>query len=334
MCRLGVWTRGMLLLVLVGLGAGCQGAVGPRLLSVIGLSEKPLVVTFVINEPELEFGLVRMLTPLSPYHPLHSSMGKAVGRKVVEDVCFSFQLAPNLRLGVAHVAIVSPAHYALLDRPAGFEVLAVSKDEQGEITRPSVLIVAANSPIEEVADLRGKVVAFGPRGDARTRHAGLLLLAEHGLKPTDLALEALPIPGSLKAFPKSRDIAQSVMNGSSDAGFIDRAVWESFADTQTQPGEPARDRLRVIATTIGVPDFLVVASPVLAPETAADVKRYLLRIDRKDPDALRPLRLSAFVEASPELLAACARLIQLEPPAESQPSKAMPGMAEVAAARP
>lgn len=300
---------------------GCQGGIGPRFLNLIGLSQKPLVTTLVVDQSEPAVGLVQLVNPFTPYRELYDRMGRALDRAVVHDMCLPFQLGPNLELGIAHLALVSPVQYLALGSPEPYRVLAVTADEKGRTARRAMLITAAGSPIESVEALRGRTVAFGPGSDGRTRHAGLLLLREHGLARTDLSLEVLPVPGSLKSFPKSKDVAQSVLNGSSDAGFIDEAYWESLPEIASEKGQPARSRFRVLGETIAVPEQLVIASPVLPQADVERIREFLLNVGRSDPEALRPLAISGFEPATPELLTACMELTGLEPLAAPPPGE-------------
>jgi ABC-type phosphate/phosphonate transport system substrate-binding protein len=167
-------------------------------------------------------------------------------------------------------------------------------DDAGRAARSAVLAVAADGNIEKVEDLRGKTVAFGPRDDARTHHAGLALLREHGLEKSDLSLSLLPIPGSLKHLANMRDIAQSVINGSSDAGFIDEAAFETLMQGAEVEEEPARDKLRVIARTMPVPEKLVIRSPKVDQATVDKVTDFLLTAGEKHPEALHALLFSAY----------------------------------------
>lgn len=301
---------------------GCQGArAGYSLLSLIGLSQKPLVVSLVIEKPEENLQPERLINPFSQYDALFAAMGKTVGRKVVPDLCFTFQAAPNLALGVTHFAVVSPLHFAELKQLGAFEPVAFMRDEQGRAARPALLIAAASGPIERVEDLRGKRVAFGPLRDGRTSHAALLLLLrQRGLNKADLSLEVLPIPGSLKRFPNGRAVAMSVIHSSSDAGFIDEAVWESFPDAGGDG--PAKDRLRVIDRTAPTPNQLVVASPRVERDTIDRVASFLAEVGETAPDALRPLQAAGFAPPDDELLSACLGLLSGAPPVEASPTSA------------
>jgi len=293
---------------------GCLGRPSYRLLHVIGLAEKPLVVSLVLERSPDESNPPPLLNPFEPYGELFKALGQAAGSKVIGDLCFPFQLEPNLGLGICHLAIVSPLQYAQITHREPFEVLAVAADEKDRAARSALLVVAASSPIQTVEELRGRKVAFGPLADARTHHAGLMLLAEHGLSATDLSLELLPLPGSLKHFPHMRGVAQSVINGSSDAGLIDVAAWERFPESDARPDEPVRDKLRVLAATVPLPDALILRSPTLDDATAGKVRQFLLSAASTAPDALRPLHLGGYHAPTPELLDTCVRVGQMQPP--------------------
>lgn len=207
------------------------------------------------------------------------------------DLCLPLQLPFGLTSGMFHLAVVSPLDYARLPERERFPVVAMAADEAGRTARPALMIVPTGSAIQSVEDLRGKTVAFGPSGDPRTHHAALELLVQHGLKKADLSLELLPLPGSLKHMPTMRAVAQTVINLSSDAGFIDQAAWEALPEHADNAEDPAQDRLRVIAQTIALPDRLVLASPKLDEGLRQRVREILLAADREHPEALRPLHV-------------------------------------------
>ena len=288
---------------------GCQST-GLRFLSLIGLQKDPLIVALVAdNRPRSSGKPLAALNPFAPYSKLQAALGKELGRPVGLDLCLPLQLEPSLSSGLCHLAIVSPIQYARLSNRERFTVLAVPIVHKGCATRSAVLVVKANSPLTSVEDLRGKTVAFGPAQDSWTHHAALVLLAQHGLQKTDLALELLPLPGSLKHMPNAAAVAQTVINNSSDAGFIDERDWEELPPSAAG-NEPAHDKLRVVARTIELPERLVLASPKLARETAAQVRSFLLKADQDHPQTLHPLQVSAYQAPREELLTSCQRLIK------------------------
>ncbi len=295
--------------------AGChRGAGGASFLSLFGLSKKPVVVALVAQPGVLD--------PFTPHEKLRMAMGETIDRPVRFDLCFPIQLEPNLKLGFHDFAIVTPACYAELNDRERFEILAAGVDESGQVAHSAVLVVAADSEIDDVSKLRGKKVAFGPRNDARTHHAGLVLLGEHGIQKKDLSLSLLPMPGSLKHFSNMREIALAVQNGDFDAGFIDEVAFDEFEQSSDVEGEPARDRLRMIARTIPVPGMLVIQSPKAKPETVRQVTDFLLTAGQTHPEALRPLLLSAYQKPTAKLCAWSERLAEPPKPTEITPDDA------------
>lgn len=301
---------------------GCQGT-SLRVLNLIGVRREPLVVTLVAEHPA-EAVLVPLaeLNPFGPYRKLESALADKLGRPIGLDLCFPFQVAPALSSGLYHIAVLSPIEYARLPQPERFAVIAVPVYEHGATAWPAVLVVAAGSPIKSITDLRGKVVAFGPAAAARTNEAGLQLLARHGLRKTDLSLELLPIPGSLKHMPNMPAVARTVINRSSDAGFIDQAAWNELPEHAARDENPARDRLTVLGETVALPERLLVASPKLDTATVERIRAALLAVQREHPEALQPLGIAGYAPPSDELLAACRSLTQAEPAAEAPPVSA------------
>jgi len=309
---------------LVLVNAGCQTA-GLNFLSLIGLQKKPVSVAVVVDRP-LE--AAEALNPFSAYGSLQKAMSSELGRPVAIDVCFPFQVEGGLSSGWHDLAILTPTQYARLTSPGQLRTAAFAVDRDGQAVRPAVLIVRADSPIQQIADLRGRVVAFGPAEDARTHYAALQLLEANGLKPSDLALELLPLPGSLKHLPDGRAVAQSVLNQSSDAGFIDEAAWEALPEEPARAGEPARGRLRVISRTAALPTRILVAGPKLDQATFESVRAFLLAAGQKHPQALEPLRLKGYQTTDEATLTACRELkrVAAAAPPASEPDTPAPTM--------
>lgn len=302
---------------------GCQ-SVGLHFLSVIGFKQKPLSVALVADEPP--DAAAQALNPFPTYAALQNALADHLGRPVAVDVCFPFQVDLCLSSGWYDLALVTPAQYARLKQPDALRVLAVPVDGQGRAARSALVVVPAGSELQSPAELRGKVVAFGPAGDSRTHHAALQLLESAGLKKTDLSLEVLPVPGSLKHLPDMRSVAQTVINGSSDAGFLDEAAWEGFPEHAETEGAPARDRLRVIGRTIALPSRLLIASPGLDEATASRLRAFLLAVGRDHPQVLEPLAASGYQVPDDRLLAACRGLAgtveAAAPPEATRPQQA------------
>lgn len=300
---------------------GCQAgaSAGIELLHLVGIAQKPLGVSHVAEPGRAPDSAAGLINPFAQYDAFHAALGRATKRTVVPDLALPFQIAPNLSLGLTQLAVVTPLQYAQIGDRDRFPVLAVSVDEGGKAMRPALLVVPASSSVQQIGALRGAAVAFGPAGDARAHHAALMLLADNGLKPADLSLSVVPIPGSLRHYPNPRAVAQAVMNNSCVAGFVDEAAWDALPEHASGDNEPAHDRFRVLAKTRPMPQRLVIASPTIDARLRASVTDFLMGSARNNPDALRPLKQSGFEAPTAEAKAAWESLAGVAP--ESQPSE-------------
>lgn len=273
-----------------------------------GGGEEPVLVGVVTNR-SLTAGdnPIELLNPLGPYEPMREALEQESGRPVRLDLCLQPLLEPCLNDGHYELAVLTTAQYVELPNAEEFAMLAVSTDGQGRPARSALLVVSATSPVQRIADLKGKRVAFGLQRNARSHAAGLLLLSENGVSTADLSLEVLPLPGSLKTFPKSKDVMQSVINGSSDAGFVDAADWEQLPGTARRGG-PTRDRLRVIGRTVELPDLVIIASPKFDAEARTRLSAALVNLGEKHPQAARSLDIAGFAVADEDVQEACLKL--------------------------
>lgn len=303
------------LALLLAVSSGCQTA-GLRFLSLVGLKKEPLAMALVVDQPTEAVGL---LNPFTPYQPLQKAMGESLRRPIAVDLCMAFQVETGLKSGWHDLAVVSPAQYARLTQPEVFRTIVCSVDGRHRMSRPALLVVPADSDVRSAADLRGKVVAFGPAEDSRTHYAALKLLHEAGLRKQDLALDVLPIPGSLKHFPHMRAVALAVINGSATAGFIDEAAWEEFPEEDAAENTPARSKLRVIDRTKAVPDRIILASPTLDEATIGAIRTFLLQVGEKQPEVLSNLTAKAYAVPGEHTLAACRELTQTDAMKPAEP---------------
>ncbi|MFO0840631.1 MAG: phosphate/phosphite/phosphonate ABC transporter substrate-binding protein [Phycisphaerae bacterium] len=293
------------------LAAGCRSG-GLPLFNLLGI-DKPLVVAIGVEKlPILSDRPIDPIVTWAQYEPFRDAMSRNLARPVALDMTLPALIPPLLADGFYQVAILTPAAYAKLPENTGATPLAVPLDAANRAARPALLVVPHDSQIRKIEDLKSRTVAFGPDGDARAHLAALMLLKQHGLKPTDLSLELLPIPGSLKHMPDGRAVAQTVINGSSQAGFIDQAAWDELAEKASSSGEPGRDRLHVIGQTIAVPDRVVVASPKLDAQVAARVREFLTTGIRENPKVLEGLKCSGYGAPTPEALEACKQVANSE----------------------
>jgi len=297
--------------------SGCAAtANSTRLLNLIGLTEKPLIISYVAEKTANADAPLAILNPFANAEPLHQAMSKDLRRQTAPYLCLPFQLEFDLELGICQLAVISPVQYAALRDRSKFTPLAVSQDVSGRAARSGLLIATAESPIASIKDVKSKIVAFGPPRDGRTHHAALLLLSQNGIAKSDLALELFPVPGSLRTYPRSGEVADSVMRGQSEAGFIDEMYWDLLPDKDAGLGQPSKDRFKIIGRTIAVPERIVLASPKLDVPTREAVKKFFLSTAEKHPDVLTPLKFAGYAVATSDVLDAATKLRDANVPTE------------------
>lgn len=289
------------LLLVLGV-CGCQ-TTGAKFLNLIGVQREPVTFALVIDSASRV--AAESINPFSRYAALQESLAETIGRPVTLEPCFPFQAGVGLENGWYCVAVMTPAHYAALPHADECTVLAVEVGLDGSVLDEGVMIVERGSASEAVEDVRGETVAFGPQNDTYTHHAALALLQEHGLEKTDLALSAVPFPGSLKHYPHMRGVAQATMNQSVAAGFVTRSAWEQLPEHAEGADEPARDRLRAVAATKAYPRTLIVASPKMDEATRAAIRDFLLEVGQEQPEVVEPIGIQGYAAADEMLVARC-----------------------------
>lgn len=296
--------RATILFTLTSLSIGCRRG-GLPVFNLLGL-DRPLVVGMVEDNP------LQVINPFSPYDGLRRELGDAVGRSVAIDMCLPMQVAPYLTAGHYHLAIVSPTQYAALPNRAEFPVVAAPADATGRMARCALLLTAAASEIQSVADLRGKAVAFGPANDPRAHHAAVRLLADQGVTPQDLSLELLPVPGTLRHLPDATGVLDHVRRRAAAAGFVDEAAWEALPERGDTGSAPARAAFRIVARTVAVPDRVWLASPKLEADMLARVRAFLTGPRLHGAECLKPLNIAGFGTPSADVLDGCMALAPAE----------------------
>lgn len=285
------------------LAGGC--APGQRVLSALGVGRPPLVVAHVIDDPAA--AVVGQVNPFPDYEKLRAALSKDLGRPVSVDVCLPFQAESGLDNGWYALAFITPHQWSQFGNRTR-EPLAVRLDAAGRETHSALLIVKSDAAARSAADLRQKVIAFGPANDSRTHIAALQALEARGLKRGDWTLDLLPVPGSLKHIADARAAGQALQLGLADAAFVDELEFAGLPATAPTGDAIAQTKFRVLDRTAALPTRLVLRSPKLADAEAALVREALLAAAERHPAALQALRSAGFRAPSSATVAACAAL--------------------------
>lgn len=215
-------------------------------------------------------------------------------------------LGVALARGEVTTAILPPLEYLITRRRApGLQVLVAQHYERAR-TYQGLLVVKADAPTVEVAQLRGKRLCYvdphSTSGFLLPRH----FLRQRGIDP-DRDLQAHRFSRRHTA------VMEDVLAGRCDAGAI-----YSLALLNARDFGIRSSALRTLAITGHVPFGLFCGSASLAPERAAALRAALLRLEPRKHLARDTVgsiyRISGFVAARPEEFApieAAARAEQL-----------------------
>lgn len=200
--------------------------------------------------------MVRRLTPVAAY------LSVQTGYQV------SFRASPNLGsavedLGAGNTQMAYLTPVAYLDAHEKYQAMPlVGPLTKGKSTFNLVIVVAKDSPIRSVAELRGRKFAFG---DEKALLQPAVVVAA-GLKLEDFA--------SYDYLKHYDNIAKAVLNGDFDAGILKDTVAEEFAPKG----------LRVIHMSPPLAPYLFAVSRDLPPKAVAKLKHAMLALNAGTPE--------------------------------------------------
>ena len=172
------------------------------------------------------------------------------------------QIVDDLGMGVVQFAIIGTGSYLQAHAKYGVIPLVRGLNAQGKAEYRSVIIVAPDSSIQTVEDLRGKSFAFGSITSTQGHLIPRIILRQHGLTLDDLV--AYEYTGS------HHDCANAVTAGRFDAGGIQDTMGEELA---------AAGLLRIIYTSQYYPSSGIAANRDVPSDVLAKVQQALLDFD-------------------------------------------------------
>lgn len=248
------------------------GVIAPRRRFLAALALSPLLAraapssgVFVVHPYDTPSRIYARFRPLTLY------LGGVLGRplRLVIAQTYDEQIG-MIASGSADYAYLGPTPYVRARDRAPVEILA-GESEGGQAFYQSALVVRADSSIERVADLAGKRVAFGDEISMSSAVAPKLILAQAGLKRTDLA--------GITHLDRHERVALAVLHGDFDAGGLRLDIAKSYLPRG----------LRILATSQPLPPHVIAASPRVTPEDARKVRMALLHPDPSGREAMRAL---------------------------------------------
>jgi len=168
--------------------------------------------------------------------------------------------------GEVTAAFLGSVVYARERKNAGLQCILKPLGEDGEAWSHTVLVALTESPIQNLADLRGKKVALPSQDSYSGIWLPSFLLPEHGIRDQELA--------SLHHFLHHQTVVFQVLKGNYDAGVVKESIAEEFLPRG----------LRILFRSQPIPTSPLVTTKKCDPNIVRSIQEALLRIDVRLPD--------------------------------------------------
>ena len=247
---------------------------GTMMSSAIAQGADPKVLRVALLPDENAATIIQNAQPLKLY--LEQTLGRSVDLVVTTDYS---SMIEAMRFGRIEVAYFGPLSYVLARSKSEIEAFAVGVT-RGTPTYTSVVIVQANSPIKNIADLKGKIVAYGDTASTSSHLVPRAMLQDAGLVAnTDYKTVYL---GAHDA------VARAVETGKAPAGALSRPIYDSLI----KGGKLDGAKLRVLAETKPIPNYPMAMQSKLNPALKEQIRKAFVEL--KDPAILKSFRADGF----------------------------------------
>ena len=238
---------------------------------------------------KLAFGVYAADKPtvmVRKFKPLLKSLEKSLSEKFEQPVKIKLQIASTYAAGISDIvtgrvdfARLGPASYieAKFQQP-NLQILALEA-QKGKKTFNGVIIVASDSPIKTIGDLRGKRFAFGNKRSTIGRYLSQQYLMQHDIYGSDL--------GSYDYLDRHDKVGTAVSVDQFDAGALKESTFKRLVKKGAD--------LRVLASFPNVTKPWI-SRAGLDPDIASALRISLLQL--KNPKSLKALKKGGLVEGT------------------------------------
>lgn len=271
----------------------------------LGSAQNPLRVVLIPADGGTEDGT------RADFQPVFNAITRTAGLHFSLRVGQSYNAVVEAMCnGSADVAFFGPVAYVQARKRGCAELLAVSV-EHGRSTYYAGIFARAKGPVRQLADLRGRRVAFGDLNSASSFMAQAAMLLDARIDPVR-DLSAVRLTGS-----HANSLA-ALMQGQADAAALS---FESFEKAVNQGAVSARE-VSVVARSAPIPNPPLGMSTRLPPVLKARLKRAFATVAKSPgvtPDMIRGYggkRVDGYDTAFPERNygAAAAMLARVDDP--------------------
>lgn len=235
---------------------------------------------------ELKFGLLPRVSEKEMkegFAPLAAYLEKELGLTVTLVIPKDFDTwTKEAKAGAYDIAYTNPYLYVAVKKDVKDAVPVVIASEPDSGTQLfGTIIVKKDSPLKNIADLKGKTIAATDPGSAGAYLVQMLMLQKAKLKKDDVKL----------MFEKKRDpVAQAVLDGKADAGFV--------RDDDVEKLKAGADKFRKLGVSDAIPNWPIFIAKKMDPAMAAKVKTALTALkpgNLKSVATLAAAKIDGFV---------------------------------------
>ncbi len=205
--------------------------------------------------------LIEKYTPLAQY--LGAALQRPVRITVAKDYAEHIRRTGEDRLDISFLG--GSPYVVIGDRYRTPKPLLARYAFEGSPVFRSVVFAARDSPLQSLAELRGRRMAFGNINSTLSTQVPLYMLMQAGVGLDDL--------GASVHLRNHENVVLGVVFGDFDAGAVAEEVFE---ENQHQP-------IRLLAASPGLSTHVFVTRSDLPPSLQARIRQALLALDPADP---------------------------------------------------
>jgi phosphonate transport system substrate-binding protein len=199
---------------------------------------------------------------ISRFTPLADYIGRSIGQPLEVRVGRDYsEHIDAIGTGTVDIAYMGPASYVKLVDKYGKVPLLARQEVEGQPFLIGEIIVRQDSPLQTLADLKGKHFAFGDPDSTMGTVVPERMLLQAGVPLSSLA--------SYKYLVGHDNVALAVLAGDYDAGAVKEEVFQQFAP----------NGLRALAQTPLLADYMFVASKKLPTPLIDKLRQLFLELD-------------------------------------------------------
>lgn len=233
--------------------------------------------------------------------PLKAYLEKTLNRNIELVVTTDYSsMIEAMRFGRIEIAYFGPLSYVLAKSKSDIEAFAVGVSH-GSPTYTSVVITQTDSPVKQLADLKGKVMAYGDQASTSSHLVPRAMIEDAGLV-AERDYKTVYV-GAHDA------VARAVETGKASAGALSRPIYESLLQSKKIDGA----KVRVVAETKPIPNYPMAMQAKLAPQLKEQIRAAFVNL--RDPAILKTFRAQGFVATNDnayDVLRTTAKVLNLD----------------------